>query len=76
LLISETLCRKEELQGVPVLTRIVGAKFKREVRPGDIVEIQATLKEKLGPAWFLKGNVRVQGKIAVQVAFACALKTD
>ena len=76
LLISETLCRKEELQGVPVLTRIVGAKFKREVRPGDIVEIQATLKEKLGPAWFLKGNVRVQGKIAVQVEFACALKTD
>lgn len=76
LLISETLCRKEELQGVPVLTRIVGAKFKREVRPGDTVEIQATLKEKVGPAWFLKGNVRVQGKIAVQVAFACAVKTD
>jgi 3-hydroxyacyl-[acyl-carrier-protein] dehydratase len=74
LLIGETLRGKEEIQGVPVLTRIIGAKFKREVRPGDTVEIRAALKEKLGPAWFMKGSVRVKGKVAVQVEFACALK--
>ena len=52
---------------VPVLTRIHSAKFKREVRPGDLLE-------RLGPAWLLKGSVRVGGKLAVQVEFACAGK--
>lgn len=74
LLIAETLREKQELNGVPVLTRILGAKFKREVRPGDLLEITAALKEQVGPAWFLKGSVLVQGKTAVQVEFACALK--
>jgi len=59
---------------VPVLTRILGAKFKREVHPGDIMEISATLIERMGPAWLLKGKVRVGGKVAVQVEFACAQK--
>jgi 3-hydroxyacyl-[acyl-carrier-protein] dehydratase len=67
----------EEQQGggaVPVLTRILGRKFKREVRPGDLLEISATLVERMGPAWLLKGAVRVGGKVAVQVEFACARK--
>jgi 3-hydroxyacyl-[acyl-carrier-protein] dehydratase len=72
LLIGEMI--KGEITGVPVLTRILGARFKREVRPGDTIEIRAAFKEKLGPAWFLKGSVRVHGKVAVQVEFACALK--
>jgi 3-hydroxyacyl-[acyl-carrier-protein] dehydratase len=59
---------------VPVLTRILGAKFKREVRPGDTLDITAHLVERLGPAWLMKGTVRVAGKIAVQVEFACAKK--
>lgn len=61
-------------QGVPVLTRILGAKFKREVRPGDTLEISAQLVERMGPAWIMKGAVRVKGKLAVQVEFACARK--
>ena len=76
LLISETLRGKQEIKGVPVLTRILGAKFKREVGPGDTIEIQAALKERVGPAWFMKGSVRVKGKVAVQVEFACALKAE
>ena len=61
-------------EGVPVLTRILGAKFKREVRPGDRLEVTAKLVERLGPAWIMKGSVRVEGKVAVQVEFACARK--
>ncbi len=76
LLIAESLRGKQELKGVPVLTRILGAKFKREVRPGDTIEIAASLKEQVGPAWFLKGSVQVHGKTAVQVEFACALKGE
>ncbi|MCI5224492.1 MAG: beta-hydroxyacyl-ACP dehydratase [Candidatus Electrothrix sp. AR4] len=74
LLIGEMLRGDQKITGVPVLTRILGAKFKREVRPGDTIEIRATLKEQLGPAWFLKGSVRLNDKAAVQVEFACALK--
>jgi len=56
-----------------VLTRILGAKFKREVRPGDTIRIQVSLTERVGPAWFMKGSVRVRDLLAVQVEFACAL---
>ncbi|MBM9537261.1 3-hydroxyacyl-ACP dehydratase FabZ family protein [Desulfobulbus alkaliphilus] len=62
--------------GVPVLTRILGAKFKREVRPGDVLEVTARLIERMGPAWLMKGQVRVGGKIMVQVEFACARKEE
>ncbi len=73
LLISESI-KDENWQGVPVLTRITSAKFKREVRPGDLITISATLKERLSSAWFMKGVVRIGGKVAVKVEFSCALK--
>ena len=60
--------------GVPVLVRINGARFKREVRPGDALTIRVRLIEQVGPAWFMKGSVRVSGRTAVQVEFACAMK--
>ncbi len=60
----------------PVLTRILGAKFKREVRPGDTIAVTARLIERVGNAWFLKGAVRVDGKVAVQVEFGCVLKDE
>jgi 3-hydroxyacyl-[acyl-carrier-protein] dehydratase len=78
LLISESLNKDnnetEAPEGVPVLTRILGAKFKREVIPGDIITLTAALSEKVGPAWFMKGSVKVAGKVAVKVEFACTLK--
>jgi len=74
LLIAESSAGEGTVTGVPVLARIQGAKFKREVRPGDTLVIEAGIREKLGPAWFLKGTVRVRGKVAVQVEFSCAVK--
>ena len=73
-LLGELLRQEPEAGGgaVPVLTRILGARFKREVRPGDRLEIRAALVERMGPAWMMKGSVRVGGKVAVQVEFACA----
>ena len=59
--------------GMPVLTRITNAKFKREVHPGDTVAITVTVQEKVGPAWFMSGKLTVAGKTAVAVDFACAL---
>lgn len=81
LLVGEIIAAENEntdagrdLKAMPVLTRITGAKFKREVRPGDTIEIRVAVQEKVGPVWFCKGTVRVHGKVAVQVGFACALK--
>lgn len=80
LLIGERIQRqRDESQsrgGVPVLTRILGARFKREVRPGDVLEVTARLIERMGPAWLMKGQVRVGGKLMVQVEFACARKEE
>lgn len=57
----------------PVLTRIKGAKFKREVKPGDTIRMQVTLDENIGNAWFFKGKVTVDNKTAVKVDFGCAI---
>jgi 3-hydroxyacyl-[acyl-carrier-protein] dehydratase len=57
----------------PVLTRIKGAKFKREVKPGDTIRMHVTLDENIGNAWFFKGKVLVDNKTAVKVDFGCAI---
>ena len=74
LLISEMLAHAGEVSdGVPVLTRIYGARFKRQVRPGDTIRVRAALKEKLGPAWLMNGKVILNNKTAVAVEFGCTL---
>jgi 3-hydroxyacyl-[acyl-carrier-protein] dehydratase len=61
----------------PVLTRIIGAKFKREVKPGNTIRMHVTLAENIGNAWFFKGKVLVDNKTAVKVDFGCAItETD
>jgi len=59
--------------GVPVLTRINNAKFKSMVKPGDNLELEAELVEKVSQAYFLKGKASVGGKTVVTVEFAVSL---
>lgn len=56
---------------VPVVTRMDNVKFKQMVRPGDTVEIEATLNERVGNAFYLTGRVTVNGKLAARLDFAC-----
>ena len=73
LLMSKTVqSATSEIKEIPVLTRIENAKFKRPVLPGDTVKIKVTLKETISSVSFLKGTLKVSGKTAVQVVFACA----
>lgn len=65
--------QESEAQLLPVLTRINSAKFKRNVLPGDIVRIAVQLTESISSVSFFKGNMKVKGKTAVQVDFACAM---
>ncbi len=73
LLIAKSAGRTTPATGVPVLTRILEAKFKRRVPPGETVRITVSITERLAGAWFFKGTLRCGGKTAVQIKFACTL---
>jgi 3-hydroxyacyl-[acyl-carrier-protein] dehydratase len=62
-----------EHDGVPVATRMNNVKFKAMVRPGDTVELEVDLVERMGDAFFLNGKVTVGGKTAVTFDFACKM---
>ena len=59
--------------GTPVLTRVKNAVFKRIVRPGEELEIEVSLTDRIQNAIFLKGSARVNEQLAVRVEFTCAL---
>lgn len=58
---------------VPVATRIDNVKFKRMVRPGDTVDVEATLNDSLGTAYYLTGKITIGGKLAARLDFACSV---
>lgn len=60
----------------PVLSRIGEAKFKRMVKPGDIITIEAKLKETMGQFYFMTGTVRKDDKVALSIEFALALVAE
>lgn len=62
-----------EQNGVPVATRINDVRFKRMVRPGETIDIEVDLIERLSDAFFLKAKVSCSGKVAVRFEFACTL---
>jgi 3-hydroxyacyl-[acyl-carrier-protein] dehydratase len=59
--------------GSPVATRMNEVKFKKMVRPGDTIEIEVTVTERLADAFFMTGKVTVNGKLAARLDFACAM---
>jgi 3-hydroxyacyl-[acyl-carrier-protein] dehydratase len=73
LLIATKIGGYDQSQGVPVLTRITDARFKRIVRPGETVDVEAVLDDELDGAYFMIGRASVEGRLAVRVTFACML---
>ncbi len=62
---------------VPVVTRISDARFRRMVRPGDVLTIEVELQERLGEAFYLVGRIRTDAGAASRVEFTCtAAKVD
>jgi len=62
-------------EGVPVATRLNDVKFKKMIRPGDTIQIEVTLQERLADAFFLQAKVMCDGKLAVRFEFACTIAT-
>ncbi|HEY1785775.1 MAG TPA: 3-hydroxyacyl-ACP dehydratase FabZ family protein [Pirellulales bacterium] len=58
---------------VPVATRMNDVRFKRMIKPGETIEIEVELVERLADAFFLTGKVTSGGKLAVRLEFACTL---
>src|SRR5690606_7453027 len=60
---------------VPVATRANNVQFRDMVRPGDTVEIEVELTERLADAFFMKAKVKnlTSGKLACRLEFACTL---
>ena len=63
----------ESPRGVPVATRINNVKFRHMVRPGDAIEMQVELVERMGDAFFLKATVTVGDRAATTFDFACKM---
>lgn len=59
--------------GVPVLTRIKDAKFKKMVRPGDTLTLEARIEDSVKTVFYMKGSARVDGALVASVLFTCAL---
>ncbi|MBX3459394.1 MAG: transposase [Planctomycetes bacterium] len=57
----------------PVLTRILEAKFRGMVVPGDLMQIEVTQEEKMGDAYVMNGKVSVGGKNVLRVKFIVAM---
>jgi 3-hydroxyacyl-[acyl-carrier-protein] dehydratase len=58
---------------MPVATRMNEVRFKRIVRPGETIDIEVKLREKLADAFFFDAKVTCGGKLAVRFDFACML---
>lgn len=57
----------------PVLTRILEAKFRGMVVPGDLMLIEVAQEEKMGDAYVMNGKVSVAGKNVLRVKFIVAM---
>ena len=66
-LISRNLAGFAAEDGVPVLTKIEAARFRRMVRPGDTLTTTVHVEERLGPAWYMSGVVQCDGQTVVKL---------
>lgn len=56
---------------VPVVTRLNNVQFRRMIRPGECIEVNVELTERLANAFYLKGKVSVDGKVTARLDFVC-----
>ena len=55
-----------------VVTRVQNAKFKNMVRPGDTLNMEVELLENISNASYMKGTIRVGGKVVLALEFTVA----
>jgi len=58
-------------EGVPVATRMNDVRFRKMVHPGDTIEMEVDLVERVANAFFMKGKVTRDGQTVMRFDFAC-----
>ena len=58
---------------VPVLTKMNDVRFKQMVRPGDTIEMTVKLDDQVSKAYYMSGQVKVNGKTAARLNFVCSI---
>ena len=62
-----------DIDGVPVAGRLSDVKFKKMIRPGDTIEIETRLNERIAAAFFLSSKVSSGGKTAATLDFVVTM---
>ena len=56
---------------MPVVGRIDEVKFKKIVGPGDVIETEVVMREKMARAYFLNAKITSGGELVSRVRVAC-----
>ena len=56
---------------MPVVGRIDEVKFKKIVGPGDVIETEVVMREKMARAYFLNAKITSGGDLVSRFRFAC-----
>lgn len=68
-LVSLRLAGFGEDEGIPVLSKLGGGRFRRIVRPEETVTTRVEVSERVGPAWFMKAKLRCDGQRVAELEF-------
>ncbi len=60
-------------EGVPVATRMNDVRFRKMVHPGDEIQMEVELSERLANAFFMKGKATRNGQTVMRFEFACTI---
>ncbi len=60
-------------QGVPVAARMNDVRFKRIVKPGETIEMEVELTDRVSKAFYLSAKVTCGGQVALRFDFTCAV---
>jgi 3-hydroxyacyl-[acyl-carrier-protein] dehydratase len=68
---------EEESKGkIAFFGGIKNARFRRQVKPGDVLELHCEIVERKGPIGFGKAVAKVGGKVAAQAEISFAIGED
>jgi 3-hydroxyacyl-[acyl-carrier-protein] dehydratase len=75
-LMATKLALDASMKGVPVVSRMNKVKFKRMVKPGDVLEVHAELDRSMMGAHFMNGSIKKNGQVVLTLEFAVNLAQE
>lgn len=65
-----------DMEGAPVVTRMNTVKFRRMIKPGDVLDIHAQHKRSMMGAHMLSGQIKCEGKTVCSLDFTVMLAAE